>query len=114
MRASLKPAWAAAVTAPIRKLWPLKLEVSKPVDWSASCKRRTSNERDKEPSSKIKRGPGEGGRIDRYPRSAATGQSRLPVRPRYMWRPAPKISVLLLRRKTARYWGSVGESTLTS
>ena len=69
--------------APILKLWPEKCDASIPAQDSASRMWVTKCVLDNGvPSWKWKRGPGVEGRMARYPSTAATGQSVLPVRPK--------------------------------
>ena len=66
MAESKSPAWEAAIAAPIRKLWPLNLETSSPVDVSAWQIDVTSVILDNgAPDSYRNNGPGVGGLIAR-------------------------------------------------
>ena len=66
MAESESPAWEAAVAAPIRKLWPLNLETSSPVDVSAWWIDVTSGILDNgAPDSNKNNEPGVGGLIAR-------------------------------------------------
>ncbi len=80
---SFSPALAAAVAAPILKLWPLKAESSTPMEPRTSCRCRTSLGRESGvPSLCMNRGPGRHGRQARYASNADTGQRLAPVAPR--------------------------------
>ena len=107
---------AAAVAAPIRKLWPLYLEASTPSARSTALTSFTNRSRVRiEPSWKRNRGPGnDAGRTVRKDRIAAAGQIAWPVRPRNRSTPCPKGSVFDCRRRTRTKLGGYVESRVTS
>lgn len=115
MKESLSPALAAVVAAPIRKLWPLNEESSIPADLKAWRNDWTRRGRERvAPSWNTKSGPGDEGRMAKYPNIAATGHKVSPVAPMWSTVPAPKGSVLDCFRRTARCVGATWESTATS
>ena len=76
------PACAAAVAAPIRKLWPLNRPTSTPADLSASRTAATSTCLLRGcPDWSRNSGPGDGGRRARYVRREDTGHSDLQCAP---------------------------------
>ena len=115
IRESLRPALAAAVAAPILKLWPLNLESSIPTSLRALRSPVINFDFDSDdPSLKMKRGPGVTGRQARYPNMAVTGHKGSPVAPRCKVVPTPNGSFLLLLSLTVMNEGDTWESTAIS
>ena len=96
IKESSKPCSAAVIAAPIQKLWPLYNSWFTPALLRAVCKCRTRiGLVSGDPSFWMNRGPGEGGRTDRYLSREDTGHIAYPVDPRKMSTPSLNGSVLL-------------------
>ena len=115
MSESSIPTAAAAVAAPILKLWPEYLDASTPDAPRASRTCFTSPSLvSGVPPANLKNGPCDRPLTAKYAATAATGHNPLPVFPRYTETPFLKGSVLDALIRTCTVVGDVTLSSLTS
>ena len=111
---SSNPAWAAAVAAPIRKLWPANWLAGKAIVVRALRTSRINTDFVSGfPWESLKNGPGASPREERYARTAVTGQTGLPVFPTKTSTPEPNWSHLDCFRKKRMTEGLARSSTAT-